>query len=132
MRALSIRQPWAWLIVNGRKDIENRDWPTNYRGTFFVHAGKTMTESDYADALVTAKCIDPGIWLPDPEDLHFGGFVGTATLKDCVQHSRSDWFAGRYGFVLTDCIRIPFVPYRGMLGFFRVPSHVCAEILSMR
>lgn len=37
--ALSIRQPGAWLIVNGHKDIENRDWPTtNFRGRLLVHA----------------------------------------------------------------------------------------------
>lgn len=30
MAALSIRQPWAWLVVQGYKDIENRDWPTNF------------------------------------------------------------------------------------------------------
>ena len=40
MKALSIKQPWAWLIVNGYKDIENRTWKTNYRGTFLVHASK--------------------------------------------------------------------------------------------
>ena len=34
--ALSIRQPWAWLIVNGYKDIENRDWKTHYRGRWMA------------------------------------------------------------------------------------------------
>ena len=45
--ALSIRQPWAWLIVNGHKDIENRDWPTNFRGRLLVHAGQTMARRYY-------------------------------------------------------------------------------------
>ncbi len=45
--ALSIRQPWAWLIINGYKDIENRSWPTNYRGTFFIHASKTFDNTGY-------------------------------------------------------------------------------------
>lgn len=40
MLALSIRQPWAWLIINGGKDIENRDWPTKFRSRILVHAGK--------------------------------------------------------------------------------------------
>ncbi|WP_229215634.1 ASCH domain-containing protein [Duganella sp. CY15W] len=40
MKALSIRQPWAWLIVNGYKDIENRSWSTNVRGKVLVHASK--------------------------------------------------------------------------------------------
>mgnify|MGYP002359850962 FL=1 len=38
MKALSIRQPWAGLIIHGYKDIENRDWPTRYRGPLLVHA----------------------------------------------------------------------------------------------
>lgn len=40
MKALSILQPWAWLITAGHKDIENRRWWTNYRGPFLIHAGK--------------------------------------------------------------------------------------------
>jgi hypothetical protein len=44
MKALSIMQPWAWLIVNGLKDIENRKWSTDFRGEFLVHAGKTYDE----------------------------------------------------------------------------------------
>ncbi|WP_289241690.1 ASCH domain-containing protein [Delftia sp.] len=45
--ALSIRQPWAWLIVHGYKDIENRDWHTPFRGNLLVHAGLTMTRAYY-------------------------------------------------------------------------------------
>jgi hypothetical protein len=40
--ALSVRQPWAWAIVSGYKDVENRSWPTNYRGTLFIHAGQRL------------------------------------------------------------------------------------------
>jgi hypothetical protein len=32
LKAISIRQPWAWLIVNGYKDVENRIWAANVRG----------------------------------------------------------------------------------------------------
>ena len=42
VKALSIQQPWAWLIVNGHKDIENRDWRTNFRGPVAIHAGKKI------------------------------------------------------------------------------------------
>lgn len=48
MKALSIRQPWAWLIANGYKDIENRSWRTNYRGPVLIHASAAMpTWSDW-------------------------------------------------------------------------------------
>ena len=48
MKALSIQQPWAFLIVNGLKDIENRDWSTTFRGLIYVHAGKTLDTEGYA------------------------------------------------------------------------------------
>jgi hypothetical protein len=40
-RAISIRLPWAWLIVNGFKDVENRSWRTRHRGTILIHASKS-------------------------------------------------------------------------------------------
>ena len=38
MKTLSVRQPWANLIVRGIKDIENRSWKTNFRGRILIHA----------------------------------------------------------------------------------------------
>jgi len=43
MRALSLRQPWAWLVVNGYKEIENRSRRTNHRGALLIHASSTTT-----------------------------------------------------------------------------------------
>lgn len=45
--ALSIRQPWAWLILHAGKDIENRTWQTYQRGWFAIHASKGMTRREY-------------------------------------------------------------------------------------
>lgn len=42
MKALSIKQPWAWLVSEGYKGVENRTWKTNYRGVFLIHAGKEI------------------------------------------------------------------------------------------
>jgi len=44
LRALSLRQPWAWLVTNGSKDIENRSWHTNHRGPLLIHASSNLTE----------------------------------------------------------------------------------------
>ena len=49
MKALSIRQPWAWLIVNSHEDVENRTWRTRERGPVLVHASKGMTPTEYED-----------------------------------------------------------------------------------
>jgi hypothetical protein len=109
--ALSIRQPWAWLIVNGHKDIENRSWSTPYRGRVLIHAGKKL-DYDYHPNFF------PGITIPKPLDL--GGIVGEAYITDCLTSSNSEWFEGEFGFVMRDAKPLPFIPYRGRLGFFEV------------
>lgn len=120
MKCLSIRQPWAWLIVNGYKDVENRSWRTQYRGEFLVHAAKGMTRPEYAAASQLA--LSQGITLPAFEDLERGGVVGIATLTACVSVSPSPWFFGKYGFVLTGASPLPFKPCPGRLGFFELPG----------
>lgn len=132
MKALSIRQPWAWLILNAGKDIENRDWPARLRGRILIHASKGMTRDEYEDALDTAHAISrthpfpSGLTLPAFDDLQRGGIVGSVEIVDCVRESASPWFFGEYGFVLKDPRSLPFQPYKGALGFFEVPQPVAA------
>lgn len=121
MLALSIRQPWAWLIVNGYKDIENRDWYARYRGPLWIHAGKGMTRDEYEGCLDTIDYTGRAdIALPAFDQLERGGIVGKAVMVDCVRASESKWFFGRFGFVLRDARPIDFRPCRGALGFFAV------------
>lgn len=119
MKALSIRQPWAWLIVNGHKDIENRCWKTNFRGKIYVHAAKGMTRGDYLACKICCADI-PGVNLPPFEKLERGGIVGTVEIVDCVDQDASPWFFGEFGFVLKNAIPLPFRPLKGALGFFNV------------
>ena len=51
MKTLSIRQPWASLIVEGFKDVENRSWRTPIRGEIAIHASASKTEDDWEDAI---------------------------------------------------------------------------------
>lgn len=116
--ALSVRQPWAWLIVNGWKNVENRMWRTSFRGPFLVHASKGMTRDEYKSCqlFMDGFC---SIDLPPFEDLQRGGIVGAATLLDCVDEHRSEWFCGEWGFVLAEQRVLPFHECKGSLGFFR-------------
>ncbi len=125
MRAISIRQPWAWLIVQGLKDIENRDWSTTFRGRVLVHAGKANDHESYNDACaVASRC---GITaLPIESYFARGGIIGSVEIIDCVKWSKSPWFFGTYGFVLANPKPLPFVPFKGSLGFFNVPDHLVA------
>jgi hypothetical protein len=136
---LSILQPYAWLITRPDltdlheraaaeaagliKDIENRGWPTRFRGRILIHAGKTYSKRTHAEYVADFEDDDIGITLPPFEQMQRGGIVGAATITDCVQEHPSRWkVLGTWGFVLKDQRACPFVPYRGQLGIFRVPA----------
>lgn len=102
MKALSIRQPWAWLIVNGYKDIENRDWSTKLRGRIWIHTGAHQVTKEEYEQFVE-KCRRHQIRnYPEREAFQTGGIVATVEIVDCVTKSTSPWFEGKYGFVIKN------------------------------
>jgi len=134
VKALSILQPWAWLIVRPDladprarltpllKDVENRTWPTNRRGPFLIHAGKTYSRRRHDEYSVAIRDMF-GITLPAYESMPRGGIVGRAFLADCRRDSASRWAAAdSWHFVLRHAKPLPFVPWRGQLSFFDVPD----------
>ncbi|MBP30470.1 ASCH domain-containing protein [Methylobacterium sp.] len=129
-RALSIQQPWAWLIVNGHKDIENRDWRCNRRGPVLIHAGKKVDQFAMRD-LRTGHHPVTGLplHLDLPEVFETGGIVGEATIAGCVETSDSHWFVGRYGILMRDARPLPFQFCKGALGFF-VPAITATDVLA--
>ena len=72
--ALSIQQPWCWLLAAGHKDIENRTWSTRFRGRVLLHAGKRI-DPDYLNEGPAILWDWPEI--PQP-DLEMGGIIGEA------------------------------------------------------
>lgn len=122
MKVLSIKQPWAWLIIHGGKNIENRTWATKYRGRFLVHASQGMTRREYEEAYDVAMAIDPMIRMPTFESLQRGGIVGSVELADCVTASDSPWYMGDVGLVLRAPKPLPFTRYKGRLGLFNAPE----------
>ena len=124
MRALSIRQPWAWLVVNGYKDIENRTWSTNFRGRIYVHAGQRTVDEDYPEQ--RQYITQAGIVIP--AQLARGAIIGEVTIVGCLAASDSPWFCGPYGFTLEDPVAYDTpVPFRGQLGFFPIDEAIIAE-----
>ncbi|WP_277963852.1 ASCH domain-containing protein [Pseudomonas sp. RIT-To-2] len=122
MKALSIRQPWAWLIIHGGKDIENRSWHTKHRGRFLVHASKGMTRAEYNQATWVAGPL--GVTIPQFEELQRGGIIGSIELVDSVDHSDSPWYMGAKGFTLRNPQTLEFMPRKGQLNFFDVPDEL--------
>ena len=122
MKALSLRQPWAWLVAAGHKDVENRTWSTRHRGEFLIHAAKTFDHAGYERVLRETYLV-----LPAPGVFERGGIVGAAELVNCVTQHDSPWFRGPYGFVLRNARPLPFQPLRGMPGFFPVAPRPSAR-----
>jgi hypothetical protein len=116
VKILSIRQPWAYLITQGSKDIENRSWSTKYRGPFLIHASRNIDKE---------ACLNHGL---APAKLQTGGVVGMAEIIDCVQKHRSKWFWGPYGFVLKNRRPLQFVKWRGGLGLRNAPKRLLNRI----
>ena len=113
-KALSIRQPWAWLIVNGYKPYENRSWNTKVRGEVLIHAGKQFDRDGYE----WVRDNFPEIEMPLPAQFERGGIVGVADLYVVATARTSSWFFGPFGFCLRDARPLPFLPMLGRLGFF--------------
>ncbi len=123
MKALSLRQPYAELIIRGDKTIEIRTWNTKFRGEFLIHAAQRIFEQD---------CIKFGI---NPKNIATGKIIGKVKLidvkkyntieefrKDFDKHKAEDrWFRKTcYGFILENPKRIKPLPARGSLNFFEV------------
>lgn len=74
MKVLTIRQPWASLIMLGYKRFEFRSWRTNYRGGLLIHAGKGIDKE-------AAKRLEKHL----PKDLPFGKILGSVEIVDCIK-----------------------------------------------
>jgi hypothetical protein len=126
--ALSIKQPWATLVLLGLKTIEVRRWSTPIRGRIHLHAGKLTDER-------------PEGWSRVPEE-HFGltarrgGVVGAVELVECLTYrsirdftrhcqlhfNDPSWFRPPrlYGFRFENPKIVPFRAFPGQVKFFSV------------
>jgi hypothetical protein len=112
-KALSIRQPWAWPIVEGFKDVENRSWSTRYRGPLFIHAG---LKEDHLGWLALDR-----MGIDFPCEVEHGGIIEVVELVDCVKGHRSPWAMDDcYHWLLKKPRSLPFLPMPGRLRIFDV------------
>lgn len=125
MRALSIRQPWAWLIIAGYKPVENRSQATSIRGDFLIHVGRAIDAEAHAALMrgrhpVTGEPSKLRLVYPPArgDSFRLGGFVGIAELTGCVSEHPSEFFTGPYGWLVEKARPIRFQPYPGQLGWF--------------
>lgn len=138
MWALTLRQPWAWMVVHGRKDLENRSWVNkivfeliHFQKELAIHAGFGMTRLEYVEAVGFAKQEDPELRVPRAEELQFGQVIGTVRIAELVpkEHygppGRKDhvrWhLPGQWGWKLADRRALPFpIAMGGKQGFWKL------------
>lgn len=142
MKALSICQPFAQLVVSGAKCIETRSWKTAYRGRLAIHASGTFTpathelcqQPPFAAALARAG-------IPDPGELARGALIGVVELLECRrvedlpptllegEEHFGDFRPGRWGWILgnASALLCP-VSCKGTLGLFDVADDL-AQLL---
>ena len=132
LKCLSVRQPWAWLLVNGFKDIENRSWKTRYRGPLLIHASKVPNLTNLTwcrdPENLYAKVHGYQAKVPALADIPLGAIVGRVTLVDCNMKYTSKWYTpGSWGWHVTDAQVFPTpIPYQGRQGLFNVPKTLLA------
>jgi len=124
LRAISVRQPWAWAIIHAGKDCENRSMAAakSFRPAIgrrvYIHASSYRWDLTNAAAYLKAR----GIVMPPVEELSFGGVIGSVSITDIVTAHSSPWFRGPAALVLADPRPEPFLRLRGQVGLFRVES----------
>jgi hypothetical protein len=127
MKALTIKQPWASLIIEGGKDIENRSRCTHIRGWVLVHAGMRQEQA----AEVYEWCDNRSIFNNSARphaarDVvlrarhSISGIIGAMHIVDCVEESASPWFNAPFGWVIDRVVKLPFLPCKGKQGWFNV------------
>lgn len=143
MKVLSIKQPWAFLIVAGLKDVENRTWTTAHRGEIGIHASKSfdwdaliwlLSQGKHGEFWTVVRHF--GLELNDiPEKSkitrhldEFGALIGVAELIDCIPHDVpvaseraivSNWAqAGCNWWKLANPKACDPIPMRGLPGLF--------------
>lgn len=133
MKAITVRQPWAWAIMHGGKDVENRtrNIAGSYRGPLVIHASKTHDEDDYYDV---QDLLPEDVEIP--QDLTFGCALGvvelvgahTSTLIGC-NRCVSPWgCVASWHLILANPRPFPEpIPYKGALGLWNFPDELLPE-----
>lgn len=126
LKCLSLRQPYAELVLDGRKTIETRRWNTNFRGKFFIHSSKAIDKENATLLNIDCSKLTRGAVLglaflygvkkyPGNEDF----------LADKDRHFSINFSAPKYGFLLRGAKKLNKpIPVLGQLGFFDVHQEI--------
>lgn len=121
--AITLIQPWAWLVINGYKTYENRSRNIAAPGLYYVHAGKTLKTDDWNAAMVVAGRNlhrEEVALIPPMEEIETGGIIGVMELGSwCASMSPNDWSFGPGYRIKWAAVSAEITPCRGYLGVFQ-------------
>lgn len=119
VKCLTIRQPWAWLIVNGHKNIENRSWSTNYRGPLVIQSSKGI--GSIRELSETCNWVEHETGIALPGDFSLGTVEGIVTLSDVIT-TGTGFYAdpGSFHWVLTNPKILTPSDIKGKLGIWNL------------
>ncbi len=122
LKCLSVSQPFADLIISGKKIIELRNWNTNFRGEFLIHAPIKIRTEDCKRLKINKKLVTGAI-IGKAELYEVKKYNSIKEIKiDQKLHFSSKNFQSKtFGFLLKNAkaLRVP-IPYKGQLGFFEI------------
>ena len=134
LRALTVRQPWAWALIYGGKTTENRSSLWRHRGPLLVHAGMALSHAGMADPAVRAAFADWRAAHGGAEPvLDRGVFLGLVTLTDAHWETGgccAPWgMRGQVHLSVADPVALPEpIPATGRLGLWDPPSAVVDRV----
>ena len=119
--ALSVRQPSAWAIIFGGKEIENRSLGSIRAGRMgpgriAIHAASGMKQDEYR--YLHWRWAKDGVHVPPPDVLPRRAIIGSVEVVEIVTESDSPWFGGEAGLRLTGPVPCDPIPAPGALGYF--------------
>lgn len=132
MKALTIKQPYAQLIVDGIKDIENRTWPTIRRGKVLIHVSqfKIKSETNFYNIVTPEQWNNlPGYMTDDIADDNFvrSAIIGEIEIVDCIKDSKSIWaLPDHWHWIIANPVRYeqPILNVKGALSFWDYPKQL--------
>ena len=130
MKAISICGPWWWYILHGYKPVENRTWPSSYRGPLLIQVSQKILAEDRTEAQRMAMRAGYTGLMPDMAELQAmaGRIAGQVTMVDCVREHPSPFFGGPFGHVYTNPLLFKDpVKCRGYQQLFDVDVALVAE-----
>lgn len=129
MKVITIKQPWASLICEGIKDIENRTWNTNFRGRILIHASKASAGAmrsilNHQQKMKVANHQISDLKFYGQDDFIYGSIIGSVEIIDCIKDSKSIWaLPDHYNWVLSNPkLFTEPIPAKGTQGFWNYPN----------